>query len=238
MQRLFLSDIVFLLFALLQAGVWYVTHGIKPDMAIVPPVSSETTVQALSLGDEQFYFRLLAMDIQNAGDMFGSVTALKDYDYERLSRWFYLLDSLDSRSNFVPAIASYYYGQTQHKEDLRYIVAYLEAHASRHLETKWWWMAQAVYIANHYLKDKKLALKLANKLASTPGSDVPLWARQMPAFIHAELGDKEEALLIIKHILASKKDISNDEYNFMQYFINERLDRIIQDAKTHPDKTE
>lgn len=233
MLRISRTDIVFIFFAVMQFCLWRATRDIHPDVAIVPPVPSELTVKAVSFGDEQFYFRALALEIQNAGDMYGNVTPLKDYDYKKLASWFFLLDTLDSKSNFVPAVASYYYGQTQHIADLTYIVDYLEAHASLHPADKWWWLAQAVYIANHRLGDKHRALLLANKLARTPDKDVPIWVRQMPAFIHAELGEKEEALFIIKHVLDNEKNISQDEYKFMQYFINERLDYIIKDSKKH-----
>lgn len=231
MIRFSRSDCVFIFFLIMQCCVWYYTENIRPDITILPPVPGELTVKAVSFGDEQFYFRALALDIQNAGDMFGNVTALKDYDYKKLAGWIALLDSLDSDSNFTPAIVSYYYAQTQNVEDLPYIVDYLDVHASRDLKKKWWWMAQAVYIANHRQGDKKRALELANKLAQTPGDDIPLWARQMPAFIHAELGEKQEAMLIIKNILENEKNIPQKEYNFMQYFINERLDNIINDGK-------
>ena len=207
---------------ILQGVFWYNTHHIKPDMGIVPPVPGEMEVAALSFGDEQFYFRSLAFRIQNAGDTFGRFTPLKDYDYEKLSYWFYLLDGLDSTSNFVPALASYYYSQTQYKPDLHYIVKYLETHADRDLERKWWWLSQAVYIANQKLKDKKLALRLAHKLAKVPGN-LPIWTRQMPAFIHADLGETEAALAIITAIANNTKDLEAGEINFMNYFIQDRL---------------
>lgn len=233
-MRLSRTDIVFLLFAVLQLCFWYHTVSLQPELEVVPEVPSETTVKAISFGDEQFYFRTQALAIQFSGDTFGRSTALKDYDYNKLSQWFFLLDTLDNMSNFVPAIASYYYSQTQRKEDVRYIVDYLEAHASNSPEKKWWWMAQAVYLANHRMNDKPRALELALKLSKLEGKNIPIWAKQMPAFIYEQMGEKEEALLIIKQLIEHEKQLPKEEKNFMRYFIHERLNTIIKDGKGHP----
>lgn len=220
------TDYIFMLFILLQVAFWGASQSIKPRMIIVPEVPREVAVKALSLGDKQFYFRSLAFEIQNAGDTFGRFTALKEYDYEKVSGWFYLLDKLDTKSNFVPALASYYYSQTQNVEDVRYIIDYLAAHTRSDPEKKWWWLGQAVYLANHKLKDKKLALKLAYELAAIPGNDRPLWTKQMPAFIHAKVGEYDQALIIIKDLMDNEEDLSQGEINFMNYFIKERLQTI------------
>jgi hypothetical protein len=213
---------LFALLLFLQISFWGLTHKIQPDMHIVPNVPGKLAVKANSFGDEELYFRVLAMVLQNAGDTFGRFTPLKLYDYKKLSQWFYLLDSLDDKSNFVPSIASYYYSQTQYTPDVIYIVQYLDYHASKNLKDKWWWMSQAVYLANFKLKDYPLALKLAYKLASTPGK-IPMWAKQMPAFIHEKLGEKEQAYLIVKDIADNYASISPQEMNFINYFIKDRL---------------
>jgi hypothetical protein len=221
---------IFTLILLIQIAFWYNTHDIKPEMHIVPDVPGKMAVKATSFGDEELYFRILAMELQNAGDSFGRFTALKLYDYKKLLQWFYLLDSLDDKSNFVPSIASYYYSQTQHTPDVIYVVEYLDYHASKDMRDKWWWMSQAVYLANFKLKDQQLALKLAYKLSKTPGK-VPMWARQMPAFIHEKLGEKDQAIRIIKDFLANEKDLTQQELNFVHYFIKDRLEMVL-DEKT------
>jgi hypothetical protein len=231
-RRFFRTDIALYLFLALQVTAWFYMKQYTPNLKIVPDVPSKLSVKAISLGDEQFYFRTLAFKLQNAGDTFGQFTALKDYNYNKLYHWFSLLDTLDERSNFVPALAGYYFSQTQNVPDTRYVVQYLNEHASRDLYNKWWWMGQAVYIANHKLKDKELALELAYKLASTPRDDIPLWVKQMPAFIHEQRGEEAQALQIIAHVLDNVEDIDDGELNFMSYFITDRLKRFIKD---HPE---
>jgi hypothetical protein len=198
-------------------------------------VPSELSIKAFSFGDEQFYFRTLAFDLQNAGDTFGRFTALKLYDYSKLYQWFTLLDKLDSRSNFVPSIASYYYSQTQNTPDVKYIVQYLEEDVGLNSENKynkWWWLGQAVYLANQKLQNKDWALKLAYQLAATPRKDIPLWTKQMPAFILEQKGEEEQAMQIVADILNNAENIEPGELNFMAYFVTDRLKKYIDD---HPE---
>ncbi len=227
----------YFLFALLalQLVFWFSVKDIKPNLSIVPPLPSAVEVKALAFGDEQFYFRVLGLEIQNAGDTFGRFTPLKNYDYKTLSKWFHLLDTLDRRSNYIPALASYYYGNSQNVSDVPYVVDYLEKHASYDPAQKWWWLSQAVYLANYRMEDKKRALELAKELAASPGK-IPIWARQMPAFIMEDLGEKAEALALIQGLSESIDELSQGEINFMNYFIKDRLGYIKEHISRKPNK--
>jgi len=233
--RFIRTDIYLYLFLIMQVMLWNQTRHFKPDFTIVPEVPSELSIKAFSFGDEQFYFRTLAFDLQNAGDTFGRFTALKLYDYSKLYKWFTLLDKLDSKSSFVPSIAAYYYSATQNTPDVKYIVQYLEEDAGLNeynKYNKWWWLGQAVYLANHKLEDKDWALRLAYKLAATPRNDIPIWAKQMPAFILEQKGEEEQAMQIIADILKNAETIDPGELNFMAYFVSDRLKKYIDD---HPE---
>ena len=228
-----------ILFALLQLGFWCGTHKKLPDMGIVPDVPGKIAVKALSFGDEEFYFRLLALDIQNAGDTFGRFTELYKYDFKKLYAWFTLLDTLDNESNYMPFIASYYYSQTQNVGDVRYVVDYLYEHSHDRPEKKYWWLAQATYLAQHKLKDNDLALKMASPLEHADSA--PFWVRQLPAFVHENRGEMDDALRIIEEIeaKANEHQIPDSELRFMTYFVKERLkrmDKLETDRKSLPAK--
>ena len=216
---------IFIVFCVAQVVFWGYSRNVLPDLAIVPDVPGKDVVKALSLGDEQFYFRALALQIQNAGDTFGRFTPLKNYDYDKLSKWFHLLDSLDDTSDYIPSLATYYYSQTQNVPDVRYIVDYLYDHAARRPEKKWWWLIQAMYLANHKLKDQELALKVGAPLMGAKG--IPLWARHFPAFIYEQQGEMQQALYVMEHVLKEyeKEKLSREDFNFMKYFIEERLQK-------------
>lgn len=207
-----------------QGAFWYQTRERLPNMDIVPEVPGEEAVTALSLGDSQVFFRLLGLQIQNAGDTYGRFSPLKDYDYNKLYHWFVLLDALDPVSDYVPTMAAYYYSQTQHTPDVQYIVDYLGQHARGREDTKWWWVIQAVYLAKHKLADQEQALELSRMLVNV--KEVPLWARQMAAYIYAEQGEMDSALSVIEDIADNTGELSDKELNFMRYFVEERLNRL------------
>jgi hypothetical protein len=211
-------------FVLLQLGFWDLTRDKLPDMGIVPDVPGQTAVKALSFGDEQFYFRILALDLQNAGDTFGRFTELYKYDFKKLYAWFILLDTLDNQSGYIPFLASYYFAQTQHVPDVRYVVDYLYEHSKDTPEKNYWWLAQAAYLADHKLKDNDLALKVASPLENA--QNAPLWVRQLPAFVHEKRGEMDDAKRIIENIQENTKDIPPGELNFMTYFVKERLHKL------------
>ena len=224
------SHIIFLYFFLLillfQIIFWSKTENIKPKFNILPNAPSHNLIKIISFGDNEFLFRILALRIQNAGDIFGGFSSLNNYDYSLLYQWLKILDSLNSKSNLTPSFASYYFGHTSSKEKAIYIAKYLEEHSVKNINEKWWWMFQAIYIATNSLQNKELALKFAYEL-SKANSGAPLWTKQMPAFINLKYGNRCAAFKIISNIItesnAAGTKIKAKELNFMRYFINERL---------------
>ena len=218
------SMLILMVFVGLQGAFWWHSHKIRPEMGIVPDVPGEQTVHALALGDDEAFFRVHALDLQNSGDTFGRFTALYKYDFNKLTQWFYLLDKLDNQSNYLPAMATYYFSQTQNPSDTRYIVDYLDSYTKDRVKDKWWWTVQGVYLAEHKLNDLDRAGQLAERLRGVEG--IPIWAQQMPAFIHEKRGEFGEALAIIEEIAKHPENYSQGELNFMRYFVDERLGRF------------
>ncbi len=222
-RRINLVYVAFGLLLALQASYWWQARPYKPDLTIVPNVPRLEAVKAISMGSEELYFRLLALTLQNFGDTFGRVTALKDYDFSKLSRWFALLDGLNTKSDMIPALASYYFGQSQRTEDVRYIVDYLYAHSMRDVKKKWWWLVQCIYLASHKLKDEPLTLKVARPLLDP---DVPAWAQQMLAVVYEKRGEMEDALKIMEVISKNAKEITDKDLKFMRVFVEERIKKL------------
>lgn len=221
-----IATAVFALFFIAQAGFWNHTRKIMPDMGIVPTVPGERTAHALAFGDDEFFFRLVALNIQNSGDTFGRFTALYKYDFNKLGQWFHLLDEFNNQSNYLPSMASYYFSQTQNPNDVKYLIDYLDEYTDGRAKEKWWWVVQASYIASHKLNDSARALELANKLVGVRG--IPIWAQQLSAFVHEQRGEFDDAANIIESVMKHPEDYSQGELNFMKYFIDERIHRMDQ----------
>lgn len=218
--------IILLLFLFAHCFVWHYAKEKQARWLNVPPVPSRYSLEQRGLGDGQFAIRVAGLMLQTMGDSGGRTTALKDYDYARLEQWFNLSFDVDSKSNFFPMIAAFYYGASSNPEQVRHMVYYLERAGDSIPGEKWRWMAQAVYLARFIVKDYDLSLRLANKLAELGKQDasLPAWTQQMPAFVLAKRGDKQSARDIMETILLS--DFSNldmNEVNYMCSYINEQL---------------
>ncbi len=223
----------------LQICFWYKTEKVKAKFDIVPPPPSKYLVSAASLGDKEFLFRVLGTRLQNSGDVFAGFSALKNYDYNRLYQWFKTLDTLNSKSNFIPALASYYYSQTQKTQDTKYVIDYLDEHAAKDIDNKWWWLFQATFIAKNSLGDIDRALDLAYKMSKNNSKNAPLWTKEMPAFLHAEMGNSCMAFKVIEKLIKESENgervIDAEEMNFMRHFITYRLSEL-QKQKFDPKK--
>jgi hypothetical protein len=212
-------------FLALQMMFWSYGTDILPKLGIVPPLPSEKESAALSFGDNQLYFRQLGLTVQMSGDTFGRSTPLKDYDYPKLEKWFKFLDTLDNKSELMPSAAAYYFSRSQHPQDVKYVLNYLEDRSFKDPEYNWWWLSQAIYLANDVLKDKQRAIKIAHVLHEVKG-DIPIWARQMEAFLQEDIGDKKAAKAIMCETfrtLGSGQNIEEKELDFMMVYFKHRL---------------
>ena len=214
---------LFAAFLSMQVAYWNYARPFKPDLSIVPNVPRVDAVRAISMGDEEFYFRMLSLTLQNFGDTFGRFTPLKNYDYAKLSKWFHLLDQLNARSNMLPAMAAYYYSQSQYTPDVRYMADFLYEHSIKDVKHKWWWLVQCLYLTMHKLHDQEFTLKVAKPLLNP---EVPAWAQQMLAVVYEKRGEMEDALHIMETIRDNATQITDADLKYMRYFIEERIKKL------------
>ena len=207
----------------LQGAFWWQTRELQAGWEGVPPAPSHQVAKALAMGDGQFLYRAATFVLQNMGDEGGRVTPLKDYDYQRLGQWFSLLDRFDPKSEFLPVLVGYYFSQSQNPDDVRIVISFLAHIAIRDPERNWRWLAHAIYLARHRVKDMNLALSLAYRMAAMASPGIPIWARQMPAFVLAEVGEREAARDLMEAIMDSQIDLEPSEIEFMRDFIETRL---------------
>lgn len=206
-------------------ALWMGSSHVQAKWSGVPPVPSRSGAVMMTLGDTQFSYRFGAITLQNLGNTGGNVVAVKDYDYKKLGEWFWLLHGLDPASNHVPMMAAYYFGATPVKEDLAVVVDYLAEVGQIPVGNKWRWLAHAVFLARHRMHDLDRALDYAYRLSKMEpaGDTLPLWARQMPAFVLSEQGEKDSSRKIVEEILLTADDLHPNEVNFMAAYLVEQL---------------
>ncbi|MFP4097220.1 MAG: hypothetical protein ACLFP8_00430 [Alphaproteobacteria bacterium] len=207
-----------------NVAFWFLQRDIRAQWGNVPPAPKERFATVYGGGDRSFSYRINGIMLQNMGDVGGRVTALKDYDYEALTQWFFLQDKLDPYSNYVPYLVSYYFSGVQEPELFRPALEYLRVVGMRPDGIKWNWLVQAIFFARHRLKDLELALSLADDLAKTENPDAPVWAKQMPAFVLNAKGSKEEAYaLLVKTLQTNMDHMQPEEINAALHFICKQI---------------
>lgn len=208
----------------LNLAFWCASKAIYAKWEGVPPVPTVRSATLMTLGDPELSYRFLALTLQNLGDTGNDVTPLKDYNYKRLGQWFFLLHALDPLSDHVPMIAAYYFGGTRIPKDVAPVVDYLAVAGQIPVGEKWRWLAQAAFLARHRMNNLDLALDLAYKLAKLPNSgEMPQWARQMPAFILNQKGDRAASRQLMENMLVTDNTVHPQEINFMKAYLIEQL---------------
>lgn len=217
-----------------QILAWSDVRNVRAHWANVPPVPNRAGFTAFSLGDPQFAYRIAGLMLQNLGNTGGRTEKFEAYDYDRLGQWFQLSRNLDDESNFVPFLAAYYFSAVEGVDRLKPLVNYLEFAGQDKGIRKWQWLAQATYLSRYKIKDMNEAYRLANMLAALPDPSLPYWAKQMPAFVLMDSGDKKAAYDIMVEILKSSRDtMPVEEVNFMLSYICTRI-LDAEGAKTDP----
>jgi hypothetical protein len=223
-QNLF-DTILVLVAVLCCLGLWHISYDLRSKWPGLPPAASQHTALTYGLGDKQFSYRMVTLMLQNAGDVGGRVTNLRDYNYQRIQQWFDLTYLLDPKADFAPSLAAYYYGGTQRAEDTRYLVDYL-ARAGRDNvagHERWRWLAHAIYLARFRLKDQVKALELANELAALATPDMPSWTKLMPAYVTSNTGQKKAARDLFLTIAATDKSLKKEDVNQTCWYIDTNL---------------
>lgn len=214
----------FLAALLAQVMVWMHLRPQQAEWANVPPAPSERAATMSMLGDPQLAYRAIGIMLQNLGDSGGRTTALKDYNYTRLGRWFIVQEELDPVSNYTPLLAAFYFGATEDVDDLGPVIDYLARVGESSHSSKWRWLAQAIYLSRFKQNDLDKALKLSYRLAALYRPGMPAWVVQMPTFILAQKGDQEAAYdLAIQILQGDTSNMHPNEINFMREYICTRI---------------
>lgn len=211
---------------MLCAVAWYASYDLRNRWEGLAPAPSSAESLMYGFGDVQFSYRTIGLMLQNAGDTGGRVTNLRDYNYARLRDWMELSYLLDARGNFVPSLAAFYFSATKRKQDTRYLIDYLGKAGSDHFpgqSERWRWLVQAVYLARFELQDQEKALQLANQLAALNTPDMPVWTKQMPAFVMTRAGKKRAARDLLLTIAATDKSMEAADINQTCWYINRNL---------------
>lgn len=178
-----------------------------------PPIE---VLRLVSFGDDPFLSRVVIFWLQMHDYQNGISIAYRDIDYQRLASWLGVSLELDPGHEYPLLLASRVYGMVNDRERQKIILDFVAEKFKQRPEERWPWLAHAVYMANHRVKDKELALKYARMLANNTESDTaPKWARQMHVFILADMGEVEAAKVLLGGLYESGQLQDQEQYKFL-----------------------
>ncbi len=202
-----------------HAAFAWQNRGRRPDLAITSPPPAAAARQALALGDDQFLYRIWALDLQNAGDTAGRATPMNNYNYDHVIGWLAALGELDQLSHFHPFLAARYFSLTTNPAEVRRLIEFIVADASKSPERKWYWLTQAMEMAEHRLDDVDYALTISRQVAAYEFPGMPTWPWLFPAVLLKKLHRYGEAREVIETVRVRKQHaLEHETLNWMAEF--------------------
>lgn len=182
----------------------------------LPAAPSASVLRLLSLDDPLVASRMTMLWLQAFDDQPGISIPFLHLDYDRVISWLNVCLQLDGDSQYPLLAASRLYtfppDNTRIRKMLDFVyVKFLEKPANR-----WMWMAHAVYVAKHRLKDLDLALKFAKAIRlHTQAGAAPDWARDMEIYVLEDMGEVQAAKILIGGLLDSGNIKDPNELQFL-----------------------
>ena len=216
-----------LICAIAHGGFAWGNRDRKPDLSIIDPPPGELEREAIAFGDHQFLYRAFVLELQNAGDTGGRSTPLGDYNYDYVVGWLRNLERLDPCAIHHDLLATRLYAWGRESDVLRKLIDFIDSDVASCPQRKWYWLTQAIAMANHRLNDRPYGLMLARKLAAYDLPDMPGWIFLYPAVLLADMGQNEEALSEMEAVRRTRGAMMTPEdVNYLNHF-EERLRKNI-----------
>jgi hypothetical protein len=166
------------------------------DALASPP--SATVLRLASLGDPIALAKVLMLHLQAIDYRIGDPAPYRDLDYGRLEAWLERILELDPAGQYPLLAASRLYAEVPDPARTRRMLEFVEREFLADPDRRWPWLAHATILAKHRLHDLPLALRFAETLERHVHPEaVPVWARQMRAFILEDMNELEAARAVI-----------------------------------------
>ena len=193
----------------------------------LPPPPPHQVLQIASFGDPATLARILMLELQSFDSKATNPVPYRNLDYGRLIGWLARIIELDPTAQYPLHAASRIYADVQDEARQRKMLEFVYVSFFNDPERRWPWLAQAAAVAKHRLKDLPLALRYAMAIQKHATSEqVPLWAKQMQAFILEDMNELETARIMIGGFIASGQVKEPGELRFLEDRLKEIESRI------------
>jgi len=198
----------------------------------LPAPPSTSLVTLVSLDDPVPAAKWLMLWLQAFDNQPGISIPLKELDYGRVSEWLDLILDLDNRIQYPLLAAIRFYAEVSDENKQKKMIDYISKKFLENPDERWQFMAHAVYIAKHRIKDQQLALACARLIRQyASGDNVPYWAKQMEIFVLEDMGELESAKVLIGGLLESGELKDAHQVNFLTQRLIEIEERQNQERE-------
>ncbi len=207
--------------------VWHSSFSsfqVKRQALSAPP--SDLIIRLASLDDSISAAKTVMLWLQAFDNQPGLSIPLKELDYDRVSEWLDLILVLDNKIQYPLLAAIRFYAEVSDVSKQRKMIRYVSEKFMEKPNERWQFMAHAVYIAKHRIKDQQLALQCARLIRQyATGDNVPYWAKQMEIFVLEDMGELESAKVLIGGLLESGELNDKGQKAFLLQRLNELEER-------------
>jgi len=201
------------------------------QLAALPAPPPRAVLEVLALGQPDLLARGLMLWLQAQDYQPGVSVPFKALDYRRVEAWLERMLELDPEFDYPLLAAARLYGEVDDAARQRRMIEFIRRSFRARPAARWPWMAHAVYLAKHRLRDLPYALTLAEEIAAVPQRDtIPAWARQLHIFVRENLGELDSVKVLLGGLLESGAVSDPNERRFLAWRLAE-LERRLDDER-------
>lgn len=201
----------------------------------LPPAPGIAALRLASFGDPVALAKALMLYLQAHDYQSGSRVPYRDLNYDHLEAWLGRILELDPQGQYPLLAASRLYAEIPIQAKQRSMLEFIYREFLLDPNRRWPWLAYATVIAKHRLHDLPLALRYAQAIQRyATAADVPLWAKQMEAFILEDMNELEAARLVIGGYVQAGAIKDPAELKFL----NDQLKRLELGTRLRGKKTD
>lgn len=218
----------FLAAALSAQLAWqHAWHPQAPSAADLVPAPSVQEMRLASIGEPAALARLAMLWLQAFDSRGDNAIPYQHLDYARLVGWLKVILATDPRSEYPLFAASRVYAENPDPAKVRRIFDFIYDEFAADPNRRWPSLAHAALLAKHRLQDLPLARRYAAAIQRLATAEsVPLWAKQMEAFILEDMDELEAAKVMLGGMLAAGRIRNPEEQRFLQGRLEELERRI------------
>jgi hypothetical protein len=187
--------------------------NIKIQKLTSPPQTG--LLHIFSFGDTVVSARILMLWLQAFDIQTGNFLPYQQLDYDKLQQWLEQILLLDPNSQYPLLAASHLYSNVPESKKQHLMLEFVYQQFFVNPSTRWPWLAHVTVIAKHRLKNLPLALKYAKAISAHATPNMPRWAKEMQIFILEDMGELEQARLVVGGMLASGQLTDLKEIEFL-----------------------